>query len=252
MENSASKITNFSHAYHFSLNLQPMKQILITGASKGIGLAIARRFYAAGCWKVIVCARGRAGLEEAREAMPDLVTYACDLSDKAAVKQLAADVLAAHGRLDVLVNNGGVFLPGQMHTEDDEVFERQMHTNLYSAYYLTKALLPPMIAEGEGTVVNMCSIASITAYSAGGSYSVSKFALLGWSKSLREEMKPKGIRVISVLPGATLTDSWAGVNLPEERFMPVEDIAEVVWTAVALSKRSVVEEIVIRPQLGDI
>jgi NAD(P)-dependent dehydrogenase (short-subunit alcohol dehydrogenase family) len=228
-----------------------MKQILITGASKGIGLAIARRFYAAG-WKVIICARGKDGLVAAEKEMPGLVTYSCDLSDKADVKRLAADVLANQGRLDVLVNNGGVFLPGQMHTEDDAVFEREVHTNLFSAYYLTKALLPPMIAQGEGTVVNMCSIASITAYSAGGSYSVSKFALLGYSKSLREEMKPKGIRVISILPGATLTDSWAGVNLPEERFMPVEDIAEVVWTAVALSKRSVVEEIVIRPQLGDI
>ncbi|MBK9451464.1 MAG: SDR family oxidoreductase [Bacteroidetes bacterium] len=228
-----------------------MKQILITGASKGIGLAIARRFYADG-YKVLICARGQAGLDAAKAEMPNLVTYVCDLSDKSAVKALAARVNAEHGTLDVLVNNGGVFLPGQLHSEDDEIFEKLIATNLFSAYYLSKALLPNMIAAGKGTVVNMCSIASITAYSAGGSYSASKFGLHGFSKSLREEMKPKGIRVIAVLPGATLTESWAGANIPEERFIPAEDIATLVHTAVHLSARSVVEDIVIRPQLGDL
>lgn len=228
-----------------------MKQILITGASRGIGLAIAKRFHREG-WKVIVCARRQAHLDAAAAEMPGLVTYSCDLSVKEEVKAFAARILADHGRLDILVNNGGVFLPGQLHTEDDEVMERLISTNLFSAYYLSKALLPPMIEAGHGTVVNMCSIASITAYSAGGSYSTSKFALLGFSKSLREEMKPKGIRVISILPGATLTDSWAGVALPEERFVPAEDVAEVVWSSCSLSLRTVVEEVVIRPVLGDI
>lgn len=228
-----------------------MKQILITGGSKGIGLGLARRFYAGG-YKVIICARGRQGLADAKMELPGISTFECDLSEKEAVLGLAEAVTGQFGTLDVLVNNGGVFLPGQMHTEEEEVFERLLHTNVFSAYYLSKALLPAMIQRGRGTVVNMCSIASITAYSAGGSYSVSKFGLLGFSKSLREEMKPKGIRVISVLPGATLTDSWAGVDLPEERFMPVEDIAELVWCSVNLSERTVVEEIVVRPQLGDI
>ncbi|MFN8395770.1 MAG: SDR family oxidoreductase [Bacteroidia bacterium] len=228
-----------------------MKQILITGASRGIGLAIARRFHKEG-WTVIVCARRKEHLDAAAAEMPGLVTYTCDLSVKEEVKAFAARIIAEHGRLDILVNNGGFFLPGQLHSEDDEVMERLISTNLFSAYYLSKALLPPMIAAGQGTVVNMCSIASITAYSAGGAYSVSKFALLGFSKSLREEMKPKGIRVISILPGATLTDSWAGVSLPEERFVPAEDVAEVVWCCCALSSRTVVEEVVIRPQLGDI
>ena len=117
---------------------------------------------------------------------------------------------------------------------------------------MSRTFVPDMITRGHGTVVNMCSIASITAYSAGGSYSASKFGMYGFSKSLREEVKKKGIRVISVLPGPTLTDSWAGVDLPEDRFIPAEDIAELVWTSVNLSSRSVVEDIVIRPQLGDI
>lgn len=229
-----------------------MKKIFITGGSQGIGRAIAQRFHASGDYQVGICARGQAGLDAAAADMPGLHTYICDVSDKASVQALVKTLQAEFGTLDILVNNGGVFLPGQMHSEDDAVFEQLMATNLNSAYYFSKGMLPAMITRGSGTVVNMCSIASITAYAHGGSYSVSKFALLGFSKSLREEMKPKGIRVISVLPGATYTQSWAGVDVPEERLMPAEDIAELVWTACHLSDRSVIEEIVIRPQLGDL
>ncbi|MFM2377069.1 MAG: hypothetical protein RLZZ165_2166 [Bacteroidota bacterium] len=228
-----------------------MKQILISGGSKGIGLAIARRFFNGG-YKVIACARGKEALADLRMELPGVETYPCDMSDKEAVKAFAAEVMENHGTVDVLVNNAGVFLPGQLHTEEEGILERLMATNLFSAYYLTKALLPDMVRRGTGTVVNMCSIASIRAYEAGGSYSVSKFALYGFSKSLREEMKPKGIRVIAVLPGATFTGSWAGTEMPEERFIPAEDVAEMVWASVHLSDRTVVEDIVLRPQLGDI
>jgi short-subunit dehydrogenase len=98
----------------------------------------------------------------------------------------------------------------------------------------------------------MCSIASIKAYPNGGSYAISKFALLGFSKVLREELKEFNVRVTAVLPGATRTASWDGVDLPEDRFMRAEDVAETVFSAYSLSERSVVEEIIIRPQLGDI
>jgi short-subunit dehydrogenase len=98
----------------------------------------------------------------------------------------------------------------------------------------------------------MCSIASIKAYPNGGSYAISKFALLGFSKVLREELKEFNIRVTAVLPGATRTASWDGVDLPEDRFMRAEDVAETVFSAYSISERSVVEEIIIRPQLGDI
>ena len=107
-----------------------------------------------------------------------------------------------------------------------------------------------MKARKTGTIINICSIASLQAY--GGSYSISKFAMLGFSKNLREELKEHGIRVISVMPGAVLTDSWAGVDLPKERFMSPEDVAEIVWTSCFVSKRTVIEDIVMRPQLGDI
>jgi short-subunit dehydrogenase len=104
----------------------------------------------------------------------------------------------------------------------------------------------------RGHIFNMCSVASLFAYPNGGSYSITKFALLGFTKVLREELKPYGVRVTSVMPGATLTASWQGTDLPDERFMRVEDVAETIYAAYSLSQQSVVEEIVLRPQLGDI
>jgi short-subunit dehydrogenase len=127
-----------------------------------------------------------------------------------------------------------------------------METNLYSAYHLTRQLIKQMMARNSGYIFNICSIASLVAYPNGGSYSITKFAQLGMTKVLREEVKEHGIRVTAVMPGATLTASWAGVDLPAERLMKPEDVAEAVFSAFSLSKQSVVEEIVIRPQLGDL
>ena len=109
-----------------------------------------------------------------------------------------------------------------------------------------------MVARGRGDIVNICSVASLQAYSGGGSYSISKHALLGFSRNLRDELKPTGVRVTAVMPGAVLTDSWSGVNLPEERFIDVEDLADLIAGVLRLSPRTVVEDIIVRPQPGDI
>ena len=224
------------------------KKIFITGGSKGIGFAIAQRFHKEG-FQVIICARGKAGLDAAKEQIPDLHCYPCDLSDKAEVKQVAAQIIHAHGAMDVLVNNAGVYMPGLIHTEEDLLFETSMATNLNSAYYITKAFLPGMIKRGRGLVVNMCSIASIEPYAhaSGSSYSISKYALLGFSKNLREEMKDKGVRVTAIMPGPVWTTSWEGSRVEPES-MKAEDIAELTWSAYNMSDRTVVEDIVCRPQ----
>ncbi|MDP5170398.1 MAG: SDR family oxidoreductase [Bacteroidia bacterium] len=225
--------------------------IFISGASKGIGLAIAQKYYKEG-YRVGICARGEEALAQAKATMPDLYTFVCDMSSKEAVKALVPKVSEALGSLHVLVNNAGIYLPGSIIDEDDEGYENTMRTNMDSAYYLTKGLLPAMMAKKSGSVVNIASIASLDAYPGGGSYSISKFAMLGFSKNLRFELKPHGIRVISVLPGAVLTDSWAGYDGPKDRLMPPEDIAEIVFTSTTLSNRTVVEDILLRPQLGDL
>lgn len=228
------------------------KVILVTGASKGIGLAIARRFMAGG-FHAIICASRAESLAEAQELAPGLETILCDVTDPTAIERLSEQIARTHGAVDVLVNNAGVYRPGSLKDEPEGALDEMLETNLKSAYRVTRRLLPGMTERRRGHIFNICSTASITPYVNGGSYCVSKYALLGFSKVLREEMKAFGVRVTSVLPGATLTASWDGVlTEPPERLMPPEDVAEAVWCAHALSERSVVEEILLRPMLGDL
>ena len=228
-----------------------MSLVLVTGASRGIGRAIVARFLREGC-KVVACARGEAGLADLKAAFPAVDCLSCDMRDGAAVDALAHEVQARHGAIDLLVNNAGAYQPGQIASEDDDALMAMLQANLFGAYRLTRRVLPAMVERRSGMVINVCSTASIAAYPNGGSYSIAKHALHGFSRNLREEMKAHGVRVVALLPGATLTASWDGVPLPPERLMPAEDVATMAWTAWSLSARSVVEDIVMRPQRGDI
>lgn len=229
---------------------------VITGGTKGIGRAIANLLASKGI-DIFVCSRSQDDLDDMQSALQKsnnikVYTDVVDMADKEAVKSYAQKILQEVEQVDILINNAGMFIPGALVEEEDGALEQMINTNLYSAYHLTRALLPGMINNGHGHIFNMCSIASKIAYPNGGSYSISKFALLGFSKVLREEMKEKGIKVTSILPGATWSNSWAGVDLPKERLMEAEDIAIAVWGALQMSASAVVEEIVLRPQLGDL
>ena len=151
-----------------------------------------------------------------------------------------------------MINNAGSFLPGNIHTEKEGVFEKMLQTNLHSAYYLTRTVLPKMMEAKNGHIFNMCSIASLAAYENGGSYSISKFALLGFTKNLRQELKSYNIKVTAVIPGAVYTDSWSTTDIRPERIMEVDDVANMVYAASLLSPQACVEEILLRPQLGDL
>jgi hypothetical protein len=233
------------------------KLIVVTGGTRGIGRAIIEKFSANG-FDVATCSRNLHELEslksdiERRTATSKVFTYQADLSDKDQTKTFCDLVKKFNRPVDVLVNNAGYFLPGEITTEPDGTLESMINANVYSAYYVTRGLADRMKEQRAGHIFNICSIASIKAYPNGGSYAISKFALLGFSKCLREELKQFGIRVTAVMPGATRTATWDGVNLPDERFMKVEDVADTLYAAYALSERSVVEEIIVRPQLGDI
>lgn len=232
------------------------KMIVVTGGTKGIGLAILRRFADEG-FDLVTCSRNQAELDN---VVADLaVQYnvrvwhiVADLSQKNEVQEFVSFIHSLNRPIDVLVNNAGLFIPGAVHLEEEGALEHMINTNLYSAYHLTRGLVHDMKSRKEGHIFNMCSTASIVPYVNGGSYCISKFALLGMTKVLREEMKPFGVKVTAVLPGATLTASWEGTSLPKERFMQPEDVAEAIWTAYNLSPYSVLEELLIRPQLGDI
>lgn len=229
---------------------------VVSGGTKGIGRAIVSRLSAAG-FDIISCSRNEAELvvlkKDIESAYGNKVhVMTADLSQKKAVKNFVEFVRSKADGVDVLVNNTGYFLPGEICHEPDGQLESQIETNLYSAYYLTRGLVRDMIDKKSGHIFNICSIASVVAYPNGGSYCISKFAMYGMSKVLREELKPYNVRVTSILPGATLTASWEGVDFDENRLMKPEDVAEALWSAYALSSNSVVEDIIIRPQLGDL
>jgi len=229
---------------------------VITGASRGIGFAIARKFASEG-FNLFIGGTHHANLaaiaiQFESEYKIKCGFFAADLSKETDCEHFVNAVLKEFPQIHVLVNNAGQFLGGKMMEEDSGQLRKMMDLNLFSAYYISKKLWNSFAKNAKSHIFNMCSIASFTAYPAGGSYSITKFALHGFTKSLRLEAIEKGIAVSSVMPGATLTDSWADVDLPTERFMKSSDVSEMIFTAWKVNETTVMEEIVLRPFLGDI
>ena len=230
--------------------------VLVTGASRGIGKAIAEIFAGNG-HDLFLSSRNEVALykvmEELQTKYPSvsIKAKAFDLSDKQQAKDLGNWCLK-YTVPDILVNNAGLFEPGSVYNEPEGTLESQLAINVSSAYHLTRVLLPKMMERKWGHIFNLCSIASLHAYKNGGAYSISKFAMYGFSKNLREELKPYNIKVTSVHPGAVLTDSWSGFDNSSKRIMEAEDIAKMIYASTQLSAAACVEDIVIRPQLGDL
>jgi len=233
-----------------------MPTVVITGASQGIGRAVAEAFAAEPDARLALLARTEGKLDDVadvcRAAGAEALVLPTDVTDDAAVAEAAAAVHEAWGAADVLVNNAGAFTPAPLEELTAAQFRNQVAVNLTSAFVVTKAFLDAMLAAGRGHIFYMASVASIMAYPNGAAYGAAKHGLLGLARTVREETKDRGLRVTSLLPGATYTPSWEGVGLPEERFMTPEDIADTVCAIYGLSDRTVVEEVVLRPQAGDV
>lgn len=234
-----------------------MPNAIVTGGTQGIGKAIVEKLLSEG-FDVATCARSKDDLESLRlemaEKYPDrtLIAHSVDLSNKEEVLSFAKSTKDMFPTIDILVNNAGIYFPGNITDEPEGRLEQMLSINLLSAYHLTRSILPALIGQKQGHIFNICSVASLKAYPGGGSYSISKYALLGFSENLREELKAEGIRVTSVCPGATNSRSWEGSGIDPERIMDATDVSEMVWATYTLSAKANVETIVIRPQLGDL
>ena len=232
-------------------------RVLITGASQGIGAAIARVFAAEmrGV-RLALVARNEKKLEAVARACTKLgataETFGCDVSDEGAVASMAAAVTKRFGGVDVLINNAGKFAGAPFTELSVADFDRMIAANLRSVFLVSRAFAPGMIARGRGDIFNMSSIAGLTAYPGGAGYSAAKFGVTGLSKVMRAELRDKGVRVCCVFPGATVSPSWEGSGVDEARMMPAEDVARAFLDVYRLSRRTVVEEIVLRPQGGDV
>lgn len=234
-----------------------MQYAVITGATQGIGKAIADKFLSQG-FDIAICARSSADLDKVKNEWaaqyPNsrVLAVTADLADKTACLHFATQVLNDTTSIDALINNAGTYFPGSLADEPDGQLEQLMNLNLYSAYHITRKLLPTFKQQNSGHIFNMCSVASLKAYPNGGAYSITKYALMGFSDNLREELMQTNIKVTAISPGAVYSRSWQGSGVPESRIMQASDVADMVWAAYNLSPQACVEHITLRPQLGDL
>lgn len=227
---------------------------LVTGASSGVGRAIALALAGAGATVGLVGRRLDPLREVAVAAAPGAARcYAADLTEDEQVHALTEHLRADFAGLDVLVHAAGVHLPGQLDTAPVADFDRQYRTNVRSAYLLTQGLLPLLIAR-EGQLVFVNSSAGVSARAGVGQYAATKHALRAVADSLREEVNPAGVRVLSLFLGRTATPLQAELHRQEgrpyqpERLLQPEDVAAVTLCVLALPRTAEVTEISIRPR----
>lgn len=232
-----------------------MKTIVVTGATRGMGKAIAEKFASQG-FAIAFCARNSEEVDNLDKYLRtqygvQTIPFVCDLAKKDDIQAFTNEIKTKWAGIHVLVNSAGMFIPGQIMGEEEGVYEKLMAVNAAAPYYIVRGLQNLLLNTPQSHIFTICSTASIVAGVNGGSYCISKHAVLGLTKSLREELKDKNIKVTAVLPGSTFTSSWDGSGVDPDRLVTADDIANAVWAAYNTAPSTVVEEVLIRPQLGD-
>jgi len=229
---------------------------IITGATKGIGRATAEIFAQQG-FNLALVARHSEDLEQLKKDLESkfpvkIHIFPTDLVQKEEVLRLGELIKTHWSKIDVLINNAGIFIQSEMLNEEEEVLENMMNINVYAAYHLTRAIAPLMVEHGKGHIFNLCSVASLKAYADSGSYTITKYAMLGFTRCLRLELQNKGVKVTSILPGSTNTASWEGSDIPSERLIDPKEVAKAIWNAWDTGPTVCIEEILMRPMKGDL
>lgn len=230
---------------------------IVSGATKGIGKAIALALAKEGCDLAI----GSRNLSELKllksefkkiNSKTDVIIQMVDFSQKKQSAEFAKTVIERWGKADVIVNNVGTYAMGGICEEDEDMLDKMLHTNLYSAYYLTKPFLQGMKQARSGNIFNICSIASLNPLSTAASYSISKAALYAFSKVLSDEMRHYNVKVTAILPGPVKTSSWDGdPTAVNYNFIEPDDIANSIVNTLKSSAGSVTETIVLQPLLRE-
>jgi NAD(P)-dependent dehydrogenase (short-subunit alcohol dehydrogenase family) len=227
---------------------------LITGASRGIGLAIARALAGEGCNLILTSrdekALARISRELARKKIR-ILTHPCDVRDPYSVDDLFRSIRQEFRRIDFLINNSGIAHANLVVDKlPFPVWKDVMATNLDGTFLITQAALT-LIPRG-GTIVNNLSIAATRVFAGSAAYNASKHGALGLTNTLREELRPRGIRVIGLFPGATDTDIWNTLwpQAPRKKMMSSETVARAVVNAVVLPSNATVETLEILPTSG--
>jgi short-subunit dehydrogenase len=229
--------------------------VVVTGASQGIGAAIAQRFASAvpGV-RLALVARNARGLntvaEQCRRDGAEVEIVPADLNDNIQVERMAAHIHDRFGGVDVLINNAGRWQGGAVHEMAVADFAQVLQDNLVSMFAVTRAFLAPMLERGSGDIFLMSSTSGLNGVAGHSAYCAAKHGVSGFAKALRAEVASRGVRVSCVYPGATESPSWDGSGVNPDQLMAAADIADVFVDAYKLSRRTMMEDIVLRPLAG--
>jgi 3-oxoacyl-[acyl-carrier protein] reductase len=226
------------------------KKAIVTGAGKGIGRAIATALAARGV-HVGLLARTRPALDAlaadlSRAHGVTTAVAVADVSDRPAVEAAAASLREALGGLDIVINNAGIALAGAVLAMAPDAWERHFAVNVFGTYYVTRAVLPAMIAQGSGDIVNVASTAGERGAATLSAYTASKAAVLRFTESVAQEVRKHNIRVTSLLPSTVNTELAASLGLKigtEDRMMQSEDVADLVVSILELPQRVFVRDV---------
>ena len=229
------------------------KVALVTGASKGIGEAIALKL-AKENFDVIIYGRNLSRLESLKEKLTDIgsnsLAFSGDVADQKFVNDSVKEILSKYQKIDALINNAGIAHFESFVESTLEQFKEQIDTNIIGVYNFCKAVIDSMIENKNGTIINISSLAGKVGFSHGTMYSATKHAVMGFSRSLMQEVRKYDVRVVSICPGSVITDMIMDSPIhPEEKqeLLQPQDIAEIVYTTLNLPTRALVSEIEIRP-----
>ncbi|MCC5943133.1 MAG: SDR family oxidoreductase [Balneolaceae bacterium] len=227
--------------------------VLITGASQGIGRSIAITFAAKTLRPLLLLARNRANLEETKAL--------CEKAGAKHVEIIACNAVSAE-EVDtiklpdgfpepgIVINNAGSYLYKPLSSTTNSEFQNQIDVNLFTAVNTVKRFLPGMLTLNRSLIVNICSVGSLRGLADSGAYAAAKHALLGYTRSLREELKETDVAVTAINLGQTHSTSWDESDMSPERLINPSDVASLIVTLSELSERTVLEEIIIQPQHG--
>lgn len=227
--------------------------VLITGASQGIGRSIAITFAATTRRPLILLARNLEKLEETRElckqAGAESVTLlACDATDEKQVNALKLD--SGLPKPGIIINNAGGYLYKKLAETTQEEFHHQINVNLFTAVNIVNRFRKELEAMDRALIINICSVGSLIGLADSGAYSSAKHALLGYTRSLRQELKHTDVGVTAINLGQTHSPSWDESSMSPERLINPTDVASLIVTLTQFSPRSIVEEVTIKPQHG--
>lgn len=232
----------------------PTSTVVITGASRGIGRQIALGFARDTAHALMLIARDSSALDKTRRDCMDagckyVETAVCDLTVPEQIQALKLpEGLPGVG---IVVNNAGTFLLKPLAETTSGEFRHQWEINAMAPFLLTQKLLPDLLQQDRGLVVNIGSVGALSGQPQSGAYSSSKHALLGFSRSLRLELRDTSVAVTTINLGQTMSTSWEGVEVDPTELIDPPDVAGLIVSLARMSSRSVAEEITLRPQKGD-